>query len=356
MFRLKATVALIMALCLFLPACQQQEPGDSIISEELIVPEQAEYETTEVSIGSLSSFSTGRGKVEYTESRKLSWDVPNCVIGTVFVSKGANVKQGDRLVSFVGKENSTALEARRLALSQREMEVAEAKNAMLSAIDEARLEAQELTSYERIVADQQIVKLQVDYEQYLYETDIELTALRKELAELEYAAEERFLTAPFDGEVSFLVDLVAGDSVTVGKNLIELYSYEEFFVIIDDSSIRYNMEVSIDMVGGSYTGRVVSAGNIMPSSVSDSKVRVKLDEDMAGKRITGSVRYTIYPARVQQVLQVNQDFINFEETKRYVNILDGDVIRKRYITVGLTNRKAYWILDGLEEGQILVKG
>jgi len=54
------------------------------------------------------------------------------------------------------------------------------------------------------------------------------------------------------------------------------------------------------------------------------------------------------------VLQVNRDFINFEETKRFVYILDGDVIRKRYITVGLTNRKAYWILDGLDEGQTLV--
>ena len=355
MFRLKAMTALLLALCMFLPGCGQQEQDDSIISEELIVPEKAEYETTEVSVGSLSSFSTTRGQVEYTKSRKLSWDIPNCVVGTVFVSKGANVKQGDPLVSFIGKENGTALESRRLALSQREMEVAEMKNSKLAAIDDARLAAQELSSYERTVADQKILKLQIDYEQYLYETGIELAELREELAELEYTSEERILTAPFDGEVEFLVDLVTGNSVTAGKYLIELFSYEEFIVTINDASIRYNMEVSVDMIGGSYSGRVITAGNILPSSVSDSTVRVKVDGELAGKRITGRVACTVYPARVQGVLQVNEDFINFEETQRYVNILDGDVIRKRYITVGLTNRKAYWIIDGLEEGQILVK-
>ena len=209
MFKVKAWIALLMAVCMILPGCGEQEQNDSIISEELIVPEQMEYETTEVSYGSMFNFSTGRGQVEYTHSRKLSWDIANCVIGTVFVSKGANVKQGDPLVSFVGRENTTALESRKLALSQREMEVAETKNNKLAAIDEATLSAQELTSYERIVADQEILKLQIDYEQYVYETGIELSKLRSELAELEYAAEERVLTAPFDGQVEFLTDLVS---------------------------------------------------------------------------------------------------------------------------------------------------
>jgi len=354
MFKAKAWIALLMAVCMILPGCGEQEQNDSIISEELIVPEQMEYETTEVSYGSMFNFSTGRGQVEYTHSRKLSWDIANCVIGTVFVSKGANVKQGDPLVSFVGRENTTALESRKLALSQREMEVAETKNNKLAAIDEATLSAQELTSYERIVADQEILKLQIDYEQYVYETGIELSKLRSELAELEYAAEERVLTAPFDGQVEFLTDLVSGSAVTAGKDLIELFSYEEFIILVDDSSIRYNMEVSIDMMGGTYEGRVISAGNILPSSVSDNKVRIKLEGEATNSRITGRVAYTVYPSRVQDVLQVNRDFINFEETKRFVYILDGDVIRKRYITVGLTNRKAYWILDGLDEGQTLV--
>ena len=50
MFRLKAMTALLLALCMFLPGCGQQEQDDSLISEELIVPEKVEYETTEENI------------------------------------------------------------------------------------------------------------------------------------------------------------------------------------------------------------------------------------------------------------------------------------------------------------------
>ena len=289
MFRLKAMIALLLALCLFLPACQKQEGDNSLIPDELIVPEKGEYKTSEVSVGSLSSFSTGRAKVEYVNSRKLSWSVSNCVISKVFVSNGANVKQGDSLISFIGKENSTALEARRLALSQREMEVAETKNSKLAAIDEARMQAQDLTSYERIIADQQILKLQIDYEQYLYETDIELEDMRKELADLEFSAEEKIMTAPFDGEVKFLAELIPGNAVTAGKELVELFSYEEFILVIEDTSVRYNMEVFVDMAGGNYTGRIITAPNVLPAAVSDSTVRIKINEDLEAKQILGRI-------------------------------------------------------------------
>lgn len=358
MCKVKALIAAALAVCLFLPGCQiQQQGNNSLIDEDLIVPEVIEYETFEVSTGSLSSFTNGRGNVEYVKSRKLSWDVANCVVNKVYVTDGSNVKQGQPMISFIGTENSTALEARRLELSQFEMEIAEQKTNMLTAIDEARLAAQELTSYERTVADLQVQKLQLDYDKYVYETDIELKELRQTLAEMEFAAEEKVLEAPFDGEVKLLSKKASGDTVAAGEELIELFSYEEFILILaDDGSLRYNMDVTIDMMGGTYSGRVITAGNILPSFVSDQTVRVKINEHIDAKRITGPIRYTAYPQRVQDVLQVQENFIVHQGTSKYVQVLDGDVIRKRYITVGLTNRKAFWILDGLTEGQILIKG
>ena len=120
MCKVKALIAAALAVCLFLPGCQtQQQENNSLIDEDLIVPEKPKYETFHVEAGSMSNFTTGRANVEYIKSRELSWNVANCVIGTVYVANGTNVKQGEPLFSFVGKENSTALEARRLELSHK---------------------------------------------------------------------------------------------------------------------------------------------------------------------------------------------------------------------------------------------
>jgi len=357
MFRLKAWIAVVLIVCLILPACGRQEQTDSLISEELIVPEKTEYKTFTVTRGSLFNFTTGRASLEYLNSRELTWEVANSFFGQTLVEDGAAVKRGDVLMTFYSQVNQMELDAQRLQLIQRKQEVYDAKTAKRAAINEVKEAAKELTSYERKIADLEVEILQLDYDKYVYETDIEIAEKEAEIADMEKSMEAKELVAPFDGRVEILSNMVAGQQVDTSKKLIKLYSFENYFIVAgDEQDLRYNMEVFVD-IGGDQTcsGRVITAENVLPSGLS-SKVRIVLDEYIEATNISKRPMLTAYPERIGDVVQIDSDYIVFDGTKRFVYILDGDVVRKRYIAVGMTNRKAYWVLNGLSEGQTIING
>ena len=51
---------------------------------------------------------------------------------------------------------------------------------------------------------------------------------------------------------------------------------------------------------------------------------------------------------------MNRSAIKKDESRRYVYILDGETVKKRYVVEGENNMSTTWILDGLTEGQTLI--
>ena len=58
--------------------------------------------------------------------------------------------------------------------------------------------------------------------------------------------------------------------------------------------------------------------------------------------------------KLQDVLMVDSRAVEREEGKEFVYILDGDMVKKRFVKTGLNSSSGVWILDGLEADQTLI--
>ena len=66
------------------------------------------------------------------------------------------------------------------------------------------------------------------------------------------------------------------------------------------------------------------------------------------------MEYQANSQELKNVLLVDKDAVQKEEGKYFVYLLEDGVVHKRYVSLGLENKKSVWILDGLSEGQELI--
>ena len=76
----------------------------------------------------------------------------------------------------------------------------------------------------------------------------------------------------------------------------------------------------------------------------------KLDPALAKRKVA----VTGNDVDLHNVLLVNRSAIKKDESRRYVYVLDGETVKKRYVVEGENNMSTTWILDGLTEGQTLI--
>ena len=293
----------------------------------------------------------------YTKEENLSWEKDNARFEEVFVRKNQTVKAGDVLMSFSVTVSEAELAALRLRLQR-------AKEDMESGIASREQEIQEKVDDARYVgyhqgeiAKLQIEKLRVEYERFLYQMQQEISQLEEQIAEIEAEKENNVLRAPFDGIVSKVTDWVYGGKVPVGQTLITIYSPDAFLLRCPQNpELLYNMPVTVETNTSTepLSGTIISAANILPSSVNSGGVMIRLDTEISAQEFGRTIRVNAQTRVMQNVLTVDSRAIRREAGKSYVYVLDGDMPRKRYVEVWADSGETAWILDGLSEGMLVI--
>ena len=358
-FSLKAAaMCLTAALCL--TACGGEEQKQTLLSEELMTSQQANYKTVSVEMGEYAKNFEAKVTVAYPFHTSLYWEESNARYREVLVSRGQAVKEGDVLMIFDIEESKTELETLKLQLL-RTKEDFEAGNAeRLAVIDAEKLEAEDLKDYDLRIAELEIEKLQAEYEQYVYRCEREIGQIEEKIEALESEMENNQLVAPFDGVIMEVIDYNLGDKVVKGQDLITIYSTDKFLLKPEGSSaaLRYNMQVTIEAGYGdnvkSYSARVVAASNILPASVKQNLTLIELEQDIQETELKGKVQFQCNIEELQNILVTESGAVSKEDGKTYVYVLNGDMVQKRYVVTGTGSKEKIWILDGLSEGQTLI--
>ena len=356
----RGVLPLLLAGAMFLTACGNGEQKQTLISDDLIVPEQANYKTVQAEYGEYGKYIGGSTSVQYLIWANLSWDKSNARFREVLAKPGEQVKQGDVLAVFDIEESKAELENLALQLTSARDEEAAGKKERQSAIDSAEKEAEGLSSHELQIAKLTIGKLQAEYEQFVYQSEREIAQLRKRIEEMEEEAENNQLLAPFDGIIDSVTPYNPGDRVDAGKALVTMYSTDKLFLKVDDSAhnLRYNMRVTVEAGTKddrkAYSGRVAAASNVLPAAVSQDLALIQLDENITAEELKYSPTYVGGVEQVQNVLLVERRAVSTEEGKSFVYVLEDDMVQKRFIVPGPNNSDVMWILDGLSEGQSLI--
>lgn len=358
---IKGKAMLLFAVsALLLGGCTKEKEEQALYSTDLTAPQQANYKTVQVVKGDYVKSVSGDASLYYPEAAELFMETDHAYVREILVKKGQAVKKGDPLITFDIKTSNAAVQE--LILRQKRIrEASEAeKDIRLQSIEDAKAASEHLEGYELEIALLEVEKLQTEYEEFLYLSEYQMAECSRSLEQMEQEMEEDTLEAPFDGVIDFVEPCSAGDHVEAGQVLVQIHAADKFYLSVQDTTgdLRYHMDVTIEAGKKgdtkAYTGKVVAAHNVLPSSVPDGRVLIRLEEAAAKEDLEVNLKYRCDTEKLQNVLLLDRTVADYEEEKTYVHILENEVEQKRFIVPGLRNMEYIWILEGLWEGQEII--
>ena len=360
-----AKCLLPVCVAALLCACSQKTTGEVLL---LDVQQQAQesvgYKTLELTLGEMDIQGQGAIAIEYLDQLELTWDGETAVLKELYVTKKNTVVEAGEVLAVFDVEISQAkLAELKMKLERQQENYYEGKQRRKEAIEDAKADQEGLTSHRLTIAKQEVEKLQADYDRYVYNTKKTIEELKAQIEELEQAMVHTTIVAPCRGKVTYVSGNKTGDTISSGKVMFKMYGYEEYILTSTADDLRYNMEVTLRPDKNKvYTGRVVSAENLLPEELRSNKAVIRLDEtsDVTGEQLevlqkssASNLRYV--KSQLRDVLLVEGKSLKIDSGGNYVYVLEGSIPVKRYVTLAPGNTSARWVINGLIPGQTLVQ-
>lgn len=363
---------LLMVSLLCMSGCAADKEVQDLYGVELEALEQsdisseqnvlANYKTKQAENGEYVRQALANVSIYYPVTADLVCEKENAFVREVCI-KGKQeqmVKKGEVLISFEVETDPVEMEKCTLKL-QRCLEAMEkGKAERQEAILEAETAAAALGGRELELALLKIEKLQTEYEEFVYMSEYEVAKYQEQLALLKSEKEGYDLIAPFDGIIDYMEIMKPGEKAEKGQILITMYDPEQYYLAAEDvaGNLRYNQNVTVTAGPAddkkTYTGKVVSAYNVLLPAVPKGDPLIRLEEDVEAGKLEIAAHYEADIERLQNVLLIDKSVIRMDEDKSYVRILEDDMIQKRYILPGLRNSETVWVLDGLSGDQKVI--
>lgn len=350
----------MLAAVLLLCGCAEENTTDGLLADGIASPEDVNYNTTVVERLDYEETSTGTASMAYMIKTSLYWDNGEARYKETLVKAGQRVAAGDVLMTFdvsIKKSEMAELEVR---LNRKWQDYASGVEMRKSAIAAEKERAETLSGFDLEISGYTTQMLQAEYEQFVYQAEYEIADLKEQITQLKAVAENAFLVAPFDGVIDSVIQNTEGYHVSTTKPLVVMHSEDVVLLNVKSGAddLRYNMPVTIEYGNNTskrtYTGRVISAPNILPSDVANDKVMIMTDQQLSGENMRGNFKLSFVSKEIGDILVADRKAVNGSNSETYVYVLEGDILHKRFVVAKREDGQMVWILDGLSEGQMLV--
>lgn len=362
-------LCLVLALSL-LTSCAGGSAAsrDPMLLDE-ITGSQTSFDTYTVEPGSLSRRISGEGVVNYPVSRSITCTLSDAVLVGVYVSNNALVSKGDVIaefeISYSESELNTLRSNLEIAKKQYSLSLSAYDTALRSALEaytsaQQRYDAGEITENQLKKAALSHEKAALSRDFFVYQQERQISAQQKAIDDFVARISDNKIIAPFDGVIENTSYLTVGTTIPRGTLICNLYSTETVWLstTLDvQNGMRYNQNVSITVTNHDrdYSGRIISAPNVLGESLGRVTIRPDepLDFDVSNRLRRISVITMRY--EIDNVLVLPTSAVQNEDGKRYVYLLEDGIVKKRYVTCGLSDNTSIQIIEGLEAGQTVVK-
>lgn len=321
----------------------------------------------EVSYGSVSRTVSGEGRLTYSTWEDITCDLANARLVSINVKRGDTVKKGDIIAEFTIEHNQSDLVSMVSELEILEKQFRTNLSSYQSMVDAAKASVNSLKEQyaasptdklktQLAKAEINLKKAQASLEFFEYDSLRMIERQKKAIEKYEERISNNKILAPFDGIVGSVEYLPVGNIVKPGSAICSLYYRDKVWITTNSdisNGMRYNSPVTIEVsvINKKYTGRVITAPDLFGQTT--GRVVIIPDEDIdidPGDRLK---RITVKADRfrLDNVLVLPSRAVQNEEGKRYVYLFEDGIMKKRYVTVGMSSLDTVQILDGLTAGQ-----
>lgn len=357
MYRIRAR-ALLAAIALLLWGLTAQ--AETLIDPANVTQEVANYKTTQVTVGTFIKEVSSSGSEYYPLTMTVRNETPNAYFAEYKVKRGQYVEAGDVLAVYDLRFSEVELATAQFNLKNAREALKEGEISRREEIEELRTRMYaETDMYEKQIKALELSRMELQLEKYIYEQERSIAQQEERIAEMEEERAANQLIAPMSGEVTEVAYKRVGDRVSVGETLIIISSHDVMLVRVDNTTgdYRYNMEVQVE-VGKpkdrhTVAGRVVAADTLIPQADRTNHAFIALDPetdvtDFRNPKVRGDL------VRVENAMLLPRKAVTLFAGKNYVTLLDGDMVKRRYVNYSLNNFEESWILQGIEEGDVII--
>ncbi len=336
-------------------SCGKKEK-EEVISSELIDEENITVGTSKVENGVFSNTVTVSAEQIYGKTAELAFPFDEVEVEEVYVKTGDTVKEGD-LIAKLKVPTAEQLENYVKNIQDEKDTYQAVLESYDNRIQEKNGEVSSASGAQREMYQAELERLRVEREQYAYTMEKAVQEMETEYENLKNINGKESLYAPFDGIVQSAYESREGNTISSGFPVATIYSTDDIlFSFKNDKNFRYGMEVTIEAGVGEkrqkFKGKVVAADNIMFDDYHTKKAYVAATEEFNAKDlqniyISGDVMH------IENVLIANQLSVVEEKEKYGVSIEQEGGAKYRHISLGAFGDGKAWILQGVEEGQML---
>lgn len=349
-----AFIVLTSVCLLSLSGCKSD---DTLLSSDLIMIEDNEMVSSEVVTGDLAKIVKCDAASFYPITADLTPDKSGVILVDVKVKNLDYVKKGD-LLAEVRPYTDEEIAEKEKAIATKESELS-TKMAYYDS-EESKLnsmKAATLNSIEKSIYDQRIIENNLNRD-YAYNTaTAEIETMKSELEVIKSVEGDCNIYAPFDGVVESVRVSTEGTVLTSNTIVFEMYSVDTVIVYFDDpGNVYYNNKVTVTAGNGEdkqvIEGVVVGADHYINPDMRQGRVFVRLEGEY-DKENLDSLSVELITYNVQNVLITRSSGISKIKDESYVYILEDDKLKKRHVITGGSDDDNTWILQGIEEGDVV---
>lgn len=351
-------LALFLLCTLLLTACAQQQPATAPTE---YFPSKAEitYKTTAVTRGPFSLTVQCNGNFTYPLSRQLTSEYANAILTeSIIFPEGAEFKKGDIIATFTFNVSQAELDRLELEYYQSNLSVA----------NQIQTYENRISQYTQAAAaggiDGQIAALQLERtrnELKLYK-ERSYATLVKQSEELEAYRDlftPKTLVAPEDGTVINAVSINAGTTLQKGSLILTYTTGNPRLLLLNNPSQEFQLLATPGMKVTISRGSQEIAGFISasPTGIADTLNNMYIYVDspaMAELEPRSYYKVQCTVLQLSDMLLLDASAVHYDENAAYVMLLEDGNAVKREILCGLEDDGLICVLDGLEEGQLVI--
>lgn len=305
-------------------------------------------------------------------------------IREVHFKEGDRVKKGDVIIRLDDSEMRIRLDLQRAALRGAELRLRETEERYKFAAQ--NYERTKQLFEEGVVPDNLMDEARTQYTTIGKGYEIAKNAIHEAKLGVQLTEEEiekTYIRAPFDGLISFL-DATAGEippysglegTTIVSQSAVSSSEAQPFCEVIDDSVLKVKVpfdevdamkiktgqstKITSDTIPDQvFIGQVSYVSPVVSKTLEQNRtVDVEVDiskEDKGRLPVGASVDAEIILETEKDALVVPTNTVIEKEGKRFVYIVEGDLLKKRMITNGISNWEFTQVLNGLKEGERVI--
>ncbi len=394
----------LVALSLGLGGCFLLPAEEAILAPPLVEPEEIVYKTEPVKRGNIEDKRVITAYFTPLVSHSLYFTKASGRVQAINITLGKEVEEGEVLVELENENIQKRIRDQELVVKRLESKLKEARGGSVDeyAIKLAQLDLEaannsyqdlltekldlssrhgidtnptlqeQLENVEKKVRDQliQVEKLQLKLEQLqqgsgsnyqVEQAKYELESAENTLNDLYDEYENTVLRAPISGRVTWMQLMNVGEPVGTYSSIVTISDPTQLVLQYENSKAAefpVGMKVSIVHERQTYTGTVESNPQTNPPRENGSKsdyARFTIDDfDLTTVAAGASAQVTAVLDSREDAIVLSKNRVNTFQTRYYVNVLVDGLKEERDIQIGLQTATEVEVLNGLEEGELII--